>query len=43
MPINTTLDKRVGPPGSSPDAQARAEATICSVISAAERFLVSPA
>ena len=41
--MNTTFDKRVGPPGNSPFAHARAAATICSVISAALKFLVNPA
>jgi len=43
MPMKTTLESRVGPPGNSPVAQARAEATICAVISPAVRLRVSPA
>ena len=41
--MKTMLESRVGPPGSSPSAQARAAATICAVISPAVRFRVSPA
>ena len=37
------LDNLLGPPGSSPLAQALAAATICSVISPADKFLVKPA
>ena len=43
MPMNTTLETRPGPPGTSPRASARAPATTCATISAADRFLVSPA
>ncbi|CAB4926976.1 unannotated protein [freshwater metagenome] len=43
MPMKTILERRVGPPGSSPFAQARAAATICSVISPALKLRVRPA
>ena len=43
MPMNTMLDTRPGPPGISPRAIARAPATTWATISAADRFLVSPA
>ena len=43
MPMNTMLETRPGPPGTSPRASARAPATTWATISAADRFLVSPA
>ena len=42
IPMKTMLDKRVGPPASSPSAQALEAARTCSRISAADRFRVSP-
>ena len=43
MPMKTTFDTRPGPPGTAPAAMARAPAKTCVTISAADRFLVSPA
>ena len=43
MPMNTTLEIRPGPPGTSPLASALAPATTCATISAADKFLVRPA
>jgi hypothetical protein len=40
--MNTTLETRPGPPGTSPAASDRAPATTCSTISAADRLRVSP-
>ena len=43
MPIKTTLDNRVGPPGICPKSHARAAIITCAVISPAVKFLVNPA
>ena len=43
MPMNTTLDTRPGPPGTSPAASWRAPETTCSTISPELMLRVSPA
>ncbi len=43
MPMKTTFDTRPGPPGTTPVAIALAPANTWDTISAADRFLVSPA
>ena len=42
MPMNTTLETRPGPPGTSPRAIDRAPATTCSTISAVDMLRCSP-
>ena len=43
MPMNTMLEIRPGPPGTSPRARALAPATTWVTISAVDRLRVSPA
>ena len=42
MPMNTTLETRPGPPGTSPRASDRAPATTCSTISAVDMLRCRP-
>ena len=42
MPMNTTLETRPGPPGTSSRASERAPATTCSTISAVDMLRWSP-